>query len=70
MKGECGRGVRGRRQEGVEGCDEGFAGAGGAGDVGVAAGGEVAGDDFALRIDEDEFGFGAAAVDADFIGGS
>ena len=57
-------------EERVKGVGEDFAGAGGAGDVGVAAGGEVAGDDRAVRIDEDELGLGAAAVDADFIGRS
>ena len=53
----------------MKGVGEDFAGAGGAGDVGVAAGGKVAGEDFATGIDEDELGLGAAAVNADFIGG-
>ena len=57
-------GGRGQRDEGV-GDDE--AGLLGADDVGIAAGGEVVRDDGAGRIDEDAFGFGAAAVDADFV---
>ena len=63
MKGE-GRG-RGQRDEGVS---DDAAGLLGADDVGVAAGGEVARDDRPGIIDEDTFGLGAAAVDADFVG--
>ena len=55
----------GERDEGV-GDDE--ACLVGADDVGIAAGREVARDDGAGGIDEDAFGFGAAAVDANFVG--